>query len=522
MRKLLVLMSLISTSLAFADVSYEEMMWAPTNLRPIFLDNNITSVFCGKEAIRFKGCAAAVEVFAGFQNPKWELTLSDNKFSLKESNLNSLKETNFKEYQKIQRKKLNRIEELFTPESVESLVSLYKELREKNPTPKPHEIALSLNEGLAVTYDPHMKWVPQFRYDGRNHIRQKPAMGAGIEVKNNQLTIYEVVKNNSAELAGLKVDDVIIAIDDKTVPSTLNENSITEIFNFENNQEVKLTLKRNGDIFSTKVVFSYRKPGPIIDRAVDFNGKKYVYLAMTEVPDELDAPTTCKIFNDFLKKFDSQYEGMVLDLRGNPGGPGHTAACIASSLVGADKHIYTEVDFSDITVDPIKGGFEKVFNKDIVVLVNASTASSGELIASALQFHARALILGDRTFGKAIGQIQEDYDIDRVAQLFTALKAYMPNGESYHGKGLIPDAFVYNHGLRISEREYKILREEDYALFPLKIEKSTFFEEKAPALKFPFACVNLVKVQNRMEKLADTDWQKDFQLQYALETLKCM
>ena len=375
MKMLLIMMSLMSASSAIANtsqkVSQDEIKWAPTNLRPIFLDNNITSVFCGKEAIRFKGCAAGVEVFAGFQNSKWELDLNNNKFFLKESDLNSLKESDFKKYQALQRTKLNRIESLFTPESVESLVSLYKELREKNPNPKPHEIALSLNEALAVTYDPHMRWIPQFRYDGRNHIRQKPAMGARVELKDNQIVIDEIAINNSAELAGIKVDDVIVAVNDQSVVDIKREEDIADFFNFEDNQEVKLTIKRGARTFSTTVTFRYRKPGPVIDRALDFNGKKYVYLAMTEVPIELDAPTTCTIFNNFLKDFNNKYEGMILDLRGNPGGPGRTAACIASSFLGAEKHIYTEVDFSDTTIDPVKGEFAKVFDTlKLVILLN--------------------------------------------------------------------------------------------------------------------------------------------------------
>jgi carboxyl-terminal processing protease len=158
----------------------------------------------------------------------------------------------------------------------------------------------------------------------------------------------------------------------------------------------------------------------------------------------------------------------------------------------------------------------------MVILVNASTASSGEIITSALKFYGRGIVLGDRTFGKAIGQIQEDYSKDRVALLFTSLKAHLPDGTSYHGKGVSPDVYVYQHGMKPSARELETLREEDLALFSLKIEESKFYEKAQVGVKFPSACVKEENVKKNMSLIADTHWEKDFQLQFGLETLHCL
>lgn len=506
-------LSLLSVS-AFANSTLDEIKWAPTNLRPLFLDNTITKEYCGREAIRFKGCAAAVEVFARFQNPRFDLVVNGSDVTLRESGTLLLKELNFRGYQDIQRKHLNEIEQNFSPETVNSLVELYQELRTLNPNPKPHEVALSLNESLAVTYDPHKQWVPLFRYNGLNHIRLKPAMGVETEMINNQLVVINSIVNSSAELAGIKSDDVILELNGEKVDSSFE-------FNFEDNQKVSVKVKRADRTFMTEVVFSYRKTGAIVDRLIQHKGKKYAYLSMSEVPEDFDAVTTCNIFSKFLKDFNQKTDGMILDLRNNVGGPGETAACISSLFLGKDKHIYSEVDFVDAHTEPMIGGFPKVFNKNMVVLVNASTASSGEIIASALQFHGRALILGDRTFGKAIGQIQEDYAPDKVALLFTSLKAYLPDGSSYHGKGVTPDVFVYRHGMTISERERETLREEDLALFPLQIEKGKHFMDKAKPSQFPKTCVQEKNIRLKLNSLSDTDWTKDFQLQFGLETLSC-
>lgn len=513
MNKLLIPSLLLSFS-AFADLSYEEIKWAPTNLRPLFLDNTITVEFCGREAIRYKGCVAAVELFARVSDQKKELVTENGSLVFKESDQFALKEKNFREYQRTQRLKLNKIEAEFSPKQVQSLVSLYKKLRKENPNPKPYQIALPLNESLAVTYDPHKQYIPIFRYNGQNLITLKPSMNATVENINGEIVVSSVAINGGAEKAGIKVDDVLLEID--------GEPAKESGYDFANEQMVPVKVKRQGRTFEVPVKFTWKRPHPVTDREISYGGQNYGYLHLAEIPNEFDTSTTCNVFQSFLSKFEQKFDGLILDLRDNLGGEGDTAACIATLFLGKQKRIFVEADFMDMYVEDVLADFPLIFKKKMVVLVNARTASSGEIMASAIQFHGRAPLIGDRTFGKAIGQQKEDFLPDRIAMLFTSLKSLRPDGTNYHGKGLIPDVYVYRHGMTKSAREREVLREEDLALFPLKIEDGKFYEAQAPRFQVPTECISEDAVAKNVIDLDDSDWKKDFQLQYALETLRCI
>ncbi|MDO9182664.1 MAG: S41 family peptidase, partial [Bacteriovorax sp.] len=362
---------------------------------------------------------------------------------------------------------------------------------------------------------------PMFQYNGQYRVTLKPFIGVELEIKNNQLTLSNIVINTAAELAGLKVGDVIVSINDG--PVNINEETdVDNFFDFKDNEKVKLKILRKEREFDVTIQFSLTSKGSIVDRKIDFKGEKYSYLYMGEVPSDLGVKATCNIFSNFLKKFNAQTTGIVLDLRNNVGGPGETAACIAGLFLGTGTHIYSEVDLTNSTLKKRLAIMPKVFNKKIIVLVNGKTASSGEIIAQALQFHSRALILGDRTYGKAIGQTQQDFKIDRITYYETSEKALQPDGSSYHGRGVIPDYYVYREGLEISDREKETLREEDLAIFPLKIENGIFYKKRSTPLNFPSKCVKEDVVRKSVDSLDDRDWKKDFQLQFALETLRCL
>jgi carboxyl-terminal processing protease len=522
MKYCILLVLFFSQNIVKAEQSYEEVMWAPTKLRPLMLDNTISFGYCSYEATRFRGCAAAVEKFATSLNIANELELRADGFHIGQSDNYKLHSTHFKKYQEYQRVKLTNFEKNWNKENTESLVQVYKSLRDLNPTPKPHEIARALNEFFAVAYDPHKQYIPMVKYNGQLRVTLKPFIGVELKLNNkNQLVISNVIMNTAAEKAGLKTGDIITHVNNNLL--ALDENvNLETIFDFKEDEKVKLNIARKNKFFDVNVVFGFASTGTIIDREIKFNNENYSYFYMGEVPSDLDPLPTCNVFSNILKNFNTKSDGLILDLRGNVGGPGETAACIAGLFLGKNTHIYSEVDLSDVTSEKMVGLLPKAFKKKMVVLVNSQTASSGEIIAASLKFHGRALILGDRTFGKAIGQTQEDYSTEKVSFSETALKALQPDGTSYHAKGVVPDYYIFRDGLKISEDEKDELREEDIALFPLKISDGTFYKKKAVSPKFPSACATEKSVRENLEKLSETNWKKDFQLQFALKTLSCL
>jgi carboxyl-terminal processing protease len=324
------------------------------------------------------------------------------------------------------------------------LVAHYQNLRKQIPEPKPHQVAVPLNEGMSVAYDPHMQYRPQFRYNGLNHVRQKPGIGMAMVPRGEQgVEVVQVFVNSEAERVGLKSGDHITHIAGRRL--ALNSfNQVDAAFDFENEQVVPLKVQRGAKTFHVHAKFSYGGISPIVERVFERGGRSVGYLSMAEIPDNFDPETECRIVAErILRPFESSTSALILDLRHNYGGPGETAACLAGLFLGKDSPIYIEQSIEGLLTRTVRSEVEQAYSKPVVVLVNARTMSSGELLAGALQFHGRALLVGDRTYGKAIGQTVEPYTPLRVDLYYTLAKAYLPDGKSYHAQGLVPDVRVF-------------------------------------------------------------------------------
>jgi carboxyl-terminal processing protease len=160
----------------------------------------------------------------------------------------------------------------------------------------------------------------------------------------------------------------------------------------------------------------------------------------------------------FLKEKDG-LKGLVLDLRNNPGGLLDQAVKIADEFIDSGLIVYTDgrVEAQKTKYAAHKEGTYTGF--PIVVLVNAGSASASEIVAGALQDHGRAIVLGQRTFGKASVQTILPLDDGSALRLTTA-RYYTPNGRSIQAKGIEPD-IVVSDGKEAPEGHPGAIREKD-------------------------------------------------------------
>ncbi len=518
------LFGLLMAATAGANQAMEEhvleVQWAPTEFSPLTLDNMISEKYCGYNEDRFLGCLAAIERFAQTTNLATEIQYVNNKFDMV-ANL-KLRDLDFRTLQTHRRAKYNGFRKLNTAENLKSAIDLYTNLRKANANPKLYQSATAVNEAFAVIYDPHHMYQPLFKYDGLNQIPQKPYIGVVTRKVGNRVGIKAVYFNTAAEKAGVKPGDIILKVNGKDL-YIQSEPELDQVMLFADKEKVNITFERKGRTFSADVIFSYDGLAKVVDRTIDFNGAKYAFLQMREVPGDLDPEGTCRVFAKILNNFQKTTQGMILDLRDNVGGPGDTAACLGALFVDKNKTMYIEQDMADVNSRSVEGSeVGNSFNKKLVVLVSAKTASSGELLTSAIQFYARGLVLGDRTYGKSIGQVTDTFGPQKYEEYVTVSKAFMPDGISYQTKGLTPDFFVFRDGLQPNQDEKAMLREEDLALFPLRLENRAAMVNRSKPMVFPGDCVKSDDVKKTFNSLADTDWTKDFQLQFALKTLSCM
>jgi carboxyl-terminal processing protease len=145
-----------------------------------------------------------------------------------------------------------------------------------------------------------------------------------------------------------------------------------------------------------------------------------------------------------LKKLESgekPLRGLVLDLRNNPGGLLDQAVKISDIFIDDGLIVYTEGRIENQKIKFIAHKNEGVHDYPMVVLVNGGSASGSEIVAGALQDHARAVLVGTQTFGK--GSVQTIIPLDDGSGIrITTAKYYTPNGRSIQAKGILPDIVV--------------------------------------------------------------------------------
>jgi len=264
-------------------------------------------------------------------------------------------------------------------------------------------------------------------------------IGLQLGVKNKQITSVSPIKGTPAEKAGLKPGDVIIAVDKKATADI----SIDEVVNMirgPKGTKVVLTITRPGmdgtkDIEITRAVITVPSMAWEIKTTPD--GKKIAHITLYQFSDT--------IYQDFQKAtFDimnSGAQGIVLDMRNNPGGLVNQATDIAGWFLDKNALILSEQDKDGNKTELKSNGPSNFVSYPLVVLVNEGSASASEIMAGALKDDRKALIVGKTSFGK--GTVQKIVDFDDGSSLkVTIAKWYTPSGVRIQDTGIKPDIDV--------------------------------------------------------------------------------
>lgn len=305
--------------------------------------------------------------------------------------------------------------------------------------------------GMLHNLDPHSTFLPPSRYQ---HLRQDTEGefgGVGVTLAPGELddarpsvppypTIDELVRGSPADVAGLQLDDKVVAIDGETTAEAGHEKREAGAW------EARLRGASGTRVTISVLRTGWRDPRPFaIVRAQvkqptvrhDVLDKGIGYLAITRFseatgPDVLAALTTLRQRNAL--------DVLVLDLRNDPGG------LVDQAIAAADQFLDTG---TIVTIRGRRGAVEtQVAHKGgaavgvpVIALVDQGTASAAEILAAALHDHGRAKLVGVPTYGK--GTVQTFYDLDDGSGLkLTTARYYTPNGNSLESNGIVPDVRV--------------------------------------------------------------------------------
>jgi len=307
---------------------------------------------------------------------------------------------------------------------IDIYTTLFKELNmyyidEVNPAKLSNKAISSMLESL----DPYTRYYDEQGVEDARiaNTGEYGGIGAVTRYKNNTLTIRELLKNSPAEKAGIKPGDKILKINDIEVKD-FDESGVAALLNGLPNTKVTLQIERQ----SKKMELAVNREKIIVNPVPYFTmlANEVGYISFTTFNEKASTEVK-KAFSD-LK--DQGMKKLIIDVRGNPGGLLNEAVSIANFFIPKDKIVVTTKAKIEKWSDTFKTLQEPMdLEIPMAILINNRSASASEILAGSLQDYDRAVIIGERSFGK--GLVQRYLPLSYGTQMkITISKYYTPSG----------------------------------------------------------------------------------------------
>ena len=296
--------------------------------------------------------------------------------------------------------------------------------------------------GMLQGLDPHSAYLDKEAYRELQEGASGKFGGLGIEVgyEDGFVKVISPIDDTPAQRAGVKAGDLIIKLDGKSVKG-ISLMEAVKMMRGKPGSEIVLTILREGEEkpFNLPVVRDVITVKNIKSETIE-PGLMYIRISNFQIH-------TVDDMRKSLKKLKNEntdnLKGLVLDLRNNPGGLLNAAVGVSDLFLNNGLIVYTEGRIKDSKLKFTAKPTEVFKNIPIIVLVNGGSASASEIVAGALQDHKRAIIMGERTFGK--GSVQTILPMsDETALKLTTARYYTPSGRSIQASGIEPDMIVKN------------------------------------------------------------------------------
>ncbi len=293
--------------------------------------------------------------------------------------------------------------------------------------------------GMLSGLDPHSTYMSTREYQNMRVGTRGEFGGLGIEVgtENGYVKVIAPIDDTPAHAAGVKAGDLITRLDGRSMRNVPLSEAV-EMMRGEPGSEITLTISRPGveQPLEFKLTRAIIRVQSVRARMLE-PGLGYVRISQFQ-------NRTGEAFREAISRLKAEaggnLNGLVLDLRNNPGGVLRASVEVADAFLTEGRIVYTEgrmnneVTFNATPTDMLNGA-------PIVVLVNGGSASASEIVAGALQDHKRAIIMGSQTFGK--GSVQSILPLnDGTALKLTTARYYTPSGRSIQATGITPDMII--------------------------------------------------------------------------------
>ncbi len=386
--------------------------------------------------------------------------------------------------------------------------------------------------GMLSGLDPHSAYLDAEGFKELQVGTQGEFGGLGIEVgmEDGLIKVISPIEDTPAFNAGVKSGDLIIKLDDMLVKG-LSLNDAVKRMRGKPGTSIVLTIVRKNEpkplqISVTRAVIKVQS----VKSKLLEPGFGFVRITQFQ---EHTGENLATALENMQKQNNGDLQGLVLDLRNDPGGLLTGAVAVSSAFLPKDSLVvYTDGRTEDskmhLTASPdnyLRGTGKSDYLKDLpssfktvpmVVLVNGGSASASEIVAGALQDHKRAVIMGTQSFGK--GSVQTILPLgNNTAIKLTTARYYTPSGRSIQAKGIVPDIVVEDPATAGLDNAFR-LREVDLD----KHLSNDQGEDKSEAPKPAKSQGKGKEGESKKLEIAEFGAKNDYQLNQALNLLKGM
>lgn len=259
--------------------------------------------------------------------------------------------------------------------------------------------------------------------------------GIGIEVgiEDDLFTVIAPIDGTPAARAGIKAGDRIVAIDQQPLKGE-NLVDVVQRLRGDPGSPVSLRIQSDGETREVEMTRSVIAVNSVKSRLLE-PGYGYVRISVFQMG---TGPAFQAALKELLRNSGGQLQGLVLDLRDNPGGVLQASVAVTDTLLDAGLIVYTDGRLASSKLRYRAARGDLLDAAPVVVLINEGSASAAEIVAGALQDHGRATVMGTRSYGKGSVQSVVPVSGDQAIKLTTAYY-FTPNGRSIHKAGIVPD-----------------------------------------------------------------------------------